>query len=206
MFEIMAELQEATNNLPRSSLGPSGFMSPGNFVSPIPPTREHHEVDTSAQMIRETLKTPNEAKKTVKTTHHYQEPKKHNFSNISNLSEVRTTKRKSPFKKRKYEQAASPKKKIKCRSPTKRLMQMKNSSAKSQMKTQGQVDATSILYNVKPGQAYLVKKDTFEALQKKRKQEIVDMEKEMKEDQFHGPVSDRLAKAMALVEANLKNQ
>ena len=115
------------------------------------------------------------------------------------------TKKKSPRKARKYEQAPSPKKKIKTRSPTKRLMQMKNAKERAQVKTSGQVDASSLLYNVKPGQAYLVKKETFENLQKQRKADISKLEKDISMDQFHGPVSGRLAKAMEMVE-NLKDE
>ena len=89
------------------------------------------------------------------------------YNHITEISTV-TKKKKSPVRARKYEQAPSPKKKIKTRSPTKRLMQMKNSSAKSMAKTQGQIDTSKILYNVKPGQAYLVKKEQFEDIKKKR--------------------------------------
>lgn len=55
---------------------------------------------------------------------------------------------------------SSPKKKLpskqKVRSPTKRLMDMKNSNEKAQIKAFSKKDDTNILYNVKPGQAYLV--------------------------------------------------
>ena len=36
---------------------------------------------------------------------------------------------------------------------------MKNAKEKTQVKTAGQRDNTTILYNVKPGRAYLVKKE-----------------------------------------------
>ena len=50
-------------------------------------------------------------------------------------------------------------------------MQMKNQQAKSQMNTAGQRDGSNILYNVKPGRAYLVQKeDVLNLTQEERKQ------------------------------------
>jgi hypothetical protein len=40
-------------------------------------------------------------------------------------------------------------------------MQMKNSSEQALIKTDGKRDNTKILYNVTPGQAYLVTKEDF---------------------------------------------
>ena len=48
---------------------------------------------------------------------------------------------------------------------------MKNAKEKTQVKTAGQRDNTTILYNVKPGRAYLVKKeDVMNLTQEERKQ------------------------------------
>ena len=60
-----------------------------------------------------------------------------------------------------YEVRPSPKKSYKVKSPTKWLMQMKNSSEQALIKTDGKRDNSKILYNVKPGQAYLVTKEDF---------------------------------------------
>lgn len=64
-----------------------------------------------------------------------------------------------------YEIRSSPKKKLpshkNARSPTKRLVDMKNSNEKAQIKTYQKKDNTNILYNIKPGQAYLVRKEDF---------------------------------------------
>ena len=64
MFEIITEIEDARSKEGRPSLNaPSGFMSPGSLISPIPSSRER-EVDTSTQIIRETLATPQQLKKT----------------------------------------------------------------------------------------------------------------------------------------------
>lgn len=143
-------IQFDTTSQPRQSLEPGAFGSPSQFVSPIPQKRER-EVDTSAQVIRETLATPQQPVRAA--------PPKHNYKAVTVVSQ----KKKSPKKKARYEQQPSPKKKIVTRrpvSPTKRLMQMKNATAKNQQKTKGQTDG-KILYNVTPGQAYLVQKEDF---------------------------------------------
>lgn len=80
--------------------------------------------------------------------------------------------------KRRYEPLPSPKKKIVkrtgTRSPTKRLMQMKNAQARTQNQTAGQRDGSNILYNVKPGTAYLVSKEDVSTLSKKQREERAD--------------------------------
>lgn len=111
------------------------------MISPIAPKKDE-TMDISQNMLSDVKQGKQVKTTTVKT---YQKgPVK--------VTETWTT----------YEVWTSPKKKIgKTKSPTKRLMDMKNSSEKAQIKTHHKKDDNKILYNVTPGQAYLVTKEDF---------------------------------------------